>query len=71
VILDLTMPRLSGRDTLREMLKLDPAVRVVFSSGYSSEQIDADRDGVMGFVNKPYRPQDLAQTVRQVLDVKK
>ena len=68
VILDLTMPRLSGRDTLREMLKLDPAVRVVFSSGYSSEQLDADRDGVVGFVNKPYRPQDLAQTVRQVLD---
>src|SRR5208283_2414065 len=69
VILDLTMPRLSGRDTLRQLLQINPQVRVLFSSGYSSEQMtDAEKEGVQGFVNKPYRPQDLAQTVRAVLD---
>jgi two-component system, cell cycle sensor histidine kinase and response regulator CckA len=69
VILDLTMPRLSGRDTLRQLLQMDPRVRVLFSSGYSAEQIAApDREGVLGFVNKPYRPQELAQSVRAVLD---
>ena len=41
VILDLTMPRLSGRDTLRQLLQIDPDVRVLFSSGYSAEQITA------------------------------
>jgi len=69
VILDLTMPRLSGRDTFHQLLSIDPNVRVLFSSGYSAEQItEADREGVLGFVNKPYRPQGLAQTVRAALD---
>jgi two-component system, cell cycle sensor histidine kinase and response regulator CckA len=72
VILDLTMPRLSGRDTLRELQKMDPNVRVLFSSGYSAEYInDSGKDEVLGFVNKPYRPQDLALTVRRVLDQSK
>ncbi|MBL8792645.1 MAG: PAS domain S-box protein [Planctomycetia bacterium] len=69
VILDLTMPRLSGRDALRRLLQIDPNVRVVYSSGYSAEQLAEDgRQGVLGFVNKPYRPQDLAAAVRRVLD---
>ena len=69
VILDLTMPRLSGQDTLRQLRQLDPHVRVLFSSGYSAEQLTGpDREGVLGFVNKPYRPQGLAQTVRTALD---
>jgi PAS domain S-box-containing protein len=72
VILDLTMPRLSGRDTLRQLLQLDPNVRVLYSSGYSAEHItDLDKEGVLGFVNKPYRPQDLVNTVRWALDLNK
>ena len=39
VILDLVMPRLSGHDTLRQLQQLDPDVRVLFSSGYSAEQV--------------------------------
>ena len=69
VILDLTMPRLSGRDTLRQLRQFDPEVRVLFSSGYSAEQIpETGKEGVLGFVNKPYRPQDLVREVRQALD---
>lgn len=69
VILDLTMPRLSGQDTLRQLLRLDPAVRVLFSSGYSSELVtESDREGVLGFVNKPYRPHELAKSIRATLD---
>jgi PAS domain S-box-containing protein len=69
VILDLTMPRLSGRDTLRQLRQFDPEVRVLFSSGYSAEQIpEPGKEGVLGFVNKPYRPQDLVREVRQALD---
>jgi CheY-like chemotaxis protein len=69
VILDLTMPRLSGRDTLRHLQEFAPEVRVIFSSGYTAEQIpEPGKDGVLGFVNKPYRPQDLIRVVRQALD---
>jgi CheY-like chemotaxis protein len=72
VILDLTMPRLSGRDTLRELRQIVPDVAVLFASGYSAEQVtEAERDAVLGFINKPYRPQELATTVRAALNKKK
>src|SRR5262249_6687107 len=41
VILDLTMPRLSGEDALRRMIEIDPAVRVLFSSGYFADHVTA------------------------------
>ncbi|MBL8793465.1 MAG: PAS domain S-box protein [Planctomycetia bacterium] len=69
VLLDLTMPRLSGHDALQHLLQLDPLVRVVFASGYSAEHLDqAYHKRVMGFINKPFRPEQLAQVVREVLD---
>ncbi len=69
VVLDLTMPRLSGRDAFRRMMQIDPGVRVVFASGYSAEVLgDGERAQACGFVGKPYRPDDLARTVRAALD---
>ena len=69
MILDLTMPRLSGRDTLRQLVQIDPQVAVLLSSGYSAEQMpEAGKEGVLGFVNKPYRPQDLVAAVQKALD---
>jgi PAS domain S-box-containing protein len=69
VVLDLTMPRLSGRDTLHRLLQIDPEVHVLFASGYSSELVtEGEKEGVFGFINKPYRPQELAGAVRTILD---
>jgi len=72
VILDLTMPKLSGRDTLRQLLQLNPEVAVLLSSGYTADSVpEVGTEGVLGFVNKPYRPQDLTQAVRSALDRRK
>jgi PAS domain S-box-containing protein len=69
VILDQMMPRLSGRDAFRRLLAVNPRVRVLFSSGYSGDHLtDDDRGRAAGFVNKPYRPEELARTVRAALD---
>ena len=69
VVLDLTMPRLSGRDTFRQLRALDPDVRILFASGYSAEQLSAEEhDQASGFVAKPYRPRELAAAVREALD---
>jgi signal transduction histidine kinase len=69
VVLDLTMPQLSGADTLRELIAINPKVRVLFASGYSAEHLpDFGKDNVKGFVDKPYRAEDLAHTIRTVLD---
>jgi PAS domain S-box-containing protein len=71
VILDMTMPHMSGRDTLQQLRVINPQVRVVFSSGYSAEHLrQLTSEGVAAFASKPYRPEELARTVRCVLDGK-
>ncbi len=66
VLLDLTMPKLSGQDTFRAMAEIDPRVRVLFSSGYSSDDL-AGTEGCLGLLPKPYHPQVLLDTVRRAL----
>jgi two-component system cell cycle sensor histidine kinase/response regulator CckA len=72
VVLDLTMPRLSGRDALKQFLQIDPAACILFASGYNPEHLSpAEHEQVYGFVSKPYRPEDLAAAVRAALDRKR
>jgi PAS domain S-box-containing protein len=68
VLLDLTMPVLSGHDAFRHLLRLNPRARVVFASGYAAEQLsDLERERMAGFVKKPYRPSDLVAAVAEAL----
>jgi len=70
VILDLIMPEMSGKECLRELLKIDSNVKVVLSSGYSTaeEPPGSFHDSVRSFVKKPYDMRQLLETVRKVLD---
>jgi PAS domain S-box-containing protein len=67
VILDVTMPRMSGRDAFRRLLEIDPNARILFSTGYSDEHI-AELDGAIGLLSKPYRPHELLSAVQTALD---
>jgi two-component system, cell cycle sensor histidine kinase and response regulator CckA len=66
VLLDLTMPRLSGRDAFNQMIALNPTARIMFASGYSTDDL-SDLSGAIGLLPKPYRPQDLLQAVNKAL----
>jgi PAS domain S-box-containing protein len=68
VILDVTMPRMSGRDAYRLMANIDPAARILFSTGYSADDL-VEVDGSAGLLTKPYRPQELVAAVRLALEV--
>jgi signal transduction histidine kinase/CheY-like chemotaxis protein len=69
VLLDLSMPGLSGEDTFEALRRLNADVRIVLSSGYS--EAEATRRfvgrGLAGFLQKPYRPETLVETVRRAL----
>ncbi len=66
VVLDATMPRLSGKDAFKKMLALAPAARILFSTGYSADDL-GELDGSVGLLSKPYRPHQLLEVVRGVL----
>ncbi len=70
VLLDLTMPVMGGEECFQEMRRIDPAVRVVVSSGDSSESRASDllREGVIGYLQKPYDINVLARIVREALE---
>ncbi|NUP90710.1 MAG: response regulator, partial [Candidatus Sumerlaeia bacterium] len=69
ILLDMTMPRMGGREAYEAIRALDPAVKVVLSSGFSESETVArfGHAGLAGFLHKPYSAQDLRAMVRDVL----
>ncbi|QJW94876.1 hybrid sensor histidine kinase/response regulator [Frigoriglobus tundricola] len=65
-VLDASMPRLSGRQVFAAIRKLDPAVKVLFASGYHDSGSGADAPGTH-VLNKPYTPSELAAAVHDML----
>ena len=71
IITDMTMPRMSGQDLLREALRIRPQVPVVLCTGYSASMTPerAHELGAAGYLNKPLSVNDLALHVRRILDL--
>lgn len=71
VLTDIVIPGGStGPDLAKKFHAEKPALRVIFSSGYSIDVVEKDfelREGV-NFLQKPYSPHRLAQAVREVLE---
>jgi two-component system, cell cycle sensor histidine kinase and response regulator CckA len=70
VILDLIMPGMGGKKCLEELLRVDPTMRVLVASGYSSVCLGEDEKGMgaIGFISKPYDAKDILGAIRTALD---
>lgn len=69
VILDMVMPEMDGAQVFRALKAINPNVDVLVSSGYSHNEtaqgmIDA---GARGFLQKPFRINDLSRVISQIL----
>jgi two-component system cell cycle sensor histidine kinase/response regulator CckA len=70
LVTDVVMPELNGPDLARQIVALRPEIKVIFTSGYTSETL-AQRgslDPSVAYIQKPYRPKALARRIREVLD---
>ena len=61
---------MGGHKCLKELLKIDPEIKVIIASGYTtSEKVkETLEDGASAFVGKPYRLTNMLKKVREVLD---
>lgn len=69
---DMMMPDFDGRALSEQISGLQPGIKVVFVSGYSRAELDADGvapvDQSIPMLKKPFRREELVTLVRQVLD---
>ena len=69
IILDLTMPKLNGEETYKRLIKFDPKVKVILSSGFNAQ--DAIKrfssNGIAGYLQKPYHLQSLREKIKEVM----
>lgn len=71
VILDLTVPGgMGGKETIGELLDLDPQVKAVVSSGYSDDMVMSEyrKYGFHGVIAKPYSIQELRDVLRKAIN---
>ena len=70
VITDSVMPKMGGTKLMDNIAKIKPAIKVLFISGYTNNEI-AERgeliDGI-NFLQKPFSVTGLGQKIRQILD---
>ena len=69
VILDMIMPGMGGEETFHRLKEIDPAARILLSSGYAVEGRPQTllTAGAAGFLPKPYRVGTLAQALRRTI----
>lgn len=70
LILDKVMPKMDGLETFRRIKQIRPNMKALLTSGYvqldSSEEFK--KEGFLGFIPKPFSPEELLRIVRESLD---
>jgi len=69
-LLDITMPVKDGLSALQEIREKDPDAKIVMCSAMGQEGmvIEAVKLGALDFIVKPFKPERLLQTVRNLLE---
>jgi nitrogen-specific signal transduction histidine kinase/CheY-like chemotaxis protein len=69
VIMDVVMPVMGGKDALKHLLTAYPTVKVLMSSGFHQDESNDSfiQLGARGFIQKPYRTQELFKAVDDVI----
>ena len=72
VLLDMIMPGMQAADIYDGLLSINPAVKVLLSSGFSIDRQTSEVliRGCKGFIQKPFNMKDLADKIDEILDIK-
>ena len=70
VITDMTMPHMTGEKLAENLMQIRPDIPVILCTGFSFmiDEQKALNMGIRAFISKPMLKQEIAETIRQVLD---
>ncbi len=70
VITDMTMPKMTGDELSKELLKIRSNIPIILCTGFSDkiDEIKTKDLGIREFVMKPIVMREIAKTIREVLD---
>jgi len=70
VILDVSMPKINGVETLRKMRAINPDVKAILASGYPEEHLTfgKDHEKPAAYIQKPFQLRELAARIKAILD---
>ncbi len=71
VLLDMTMPRMSGKETFQQLRQIQPDVKVILISGYAEEEAKNrfEAEGLVGFLQKPFVRAELMAILEEAIHV--
>jgi len=69
VVLDMIMPGMGAGDTYNELQVIDPAIKVLLSSGYGVDEQTSEimERGCKGFIQKPFNMQALSEKIEEIM----
>ena len=70
VVSDISMPDIGGMEVLKTVRGLNPRLPVILASGYGDNGFNFDDDPDTWFLQKPWRPDDLARVLDEITAMK-
>lgn len=69
VILDMIMPKMNGRQCFYQLKKIKPDIKIIITSGFtkSGDLADLEKNGLFGFIRKPFRGAELSKIVNEAI----
>ncbi len=70
VTMDIVMPRRSGIDAVRGIIEVDSSAKIVMCTALGQETLvkESLEAGALNFIVKPFKPDDVLETLRQTLE---
>lgn len=68
VVLDISMPGRSGLDIIKDLLKIQPSIRIIILSMHQEERfaVRAFKAGASGYLTKEMAPEEIVNAIRKV-----
>lgn len=76
LVSDVILPRLNGLALAHTLSSLRPRMKALYISGYDRDELEGLDEGAVltqqgvGFLQKPFTPEELGQAAREILDAK-